>query len=248
MSSTQRKKSDAVLRVLRGEHAEQVATDLGVSSSDITSWEKRFMRAGKRALSIDFDGDWVPTLDGLISMAQRGFPQHVLADVDSCAGLFAARFYGKNDVIHVLLAGLPDVHVVDIDAPRIKAMQSIYPKRWTYIVADVFELVQTYISENKRFDVVICDCYQGMAKSVILERFSEFEAITNHNLLVYSNKPMIEEIGAPPDAEALSEVLSKYHQRPIRVAGLTKRSSAHGGTYWINIDFSDQQETTGSPA
>ncbi len=241
MTISQQKKSDAVLRALRGEDQEKIARDLNVSSNDIEGWEKKFVRGGKRALSVDFDGDWAPTLDGLMSTAQRGFPHSVLSDAESCAGLFAARFYGKNDIIHVLCAGVPDVHVVDIDGPRIEAMQSIYPKRWTYVVADVFELVPTYAADKIQFDVVICDCYQGMAKSVLRERFADFEAITRNTLLVYGNKPMIEEIGADVDADALSQVLTEYHQRPIRVAGLTTRSSAHGGTYWINIDLRDRR-------
>jgi len=49
-------KTEAVLRVIRGESAELVADELGVDRSKVDDWHRRFVRAGRRAFSPSRNG------------------------------------------------------------------------------------------------------------------------------------------------------------------------------------------------
>jgi hypothetical protein len=237
-----------VLRVLGGEPAERVAEDLGVAQEQVATWERDFVRAGRRAISIDFDSLEAPTLDALLTVAQKGFPYHVLRDAQSCAGLFAARFYGKNDIIHLYRANVPEVELVDIDRPRIEIMQQMYPSRWTYVVADVFELVESYRRERRSFDVTICDCTTELASSILTDQLDDFLGITRQYLLVYGNEEMFSAWGASADPASLSGALSARHGSPVEVVDMPRRSSSRGGTYWVvvNASAADRQSPASS--
>ena len=45
-----RRKSEAVIRVMNGEHAHEVAEDLGVSSAQVETWRREFILAGERRM------------------------------------------------------------------------------------------------------------------------------------------------------------------------------------------------------
>ena len=86
-------------------------------------------------------------------------PYHIdlLEDCSTGLCLFGAGFYGAHDSIHMLDAGIKNVHVVDIDLEKLKVMESIYPKKWMFTDADVFEWIQNAKDMGLYWDVVSID-------------------------------------------------------------------------------------------
>lgn len=195
---------------------------------------KAFLRAGRRSLGHEFGPGEIPTLEEIEDIAQRGFPSEHL-QVQSAAAFFAARFYGKNDVIHLCIAGVPYVHCVDTDTVRLEIMRKVYPEKWSYDVGDAYALARRFREEGRIFDVTIADCPNQMALRVLFADFENFIGITRQHLFCYFNREMFNELGIQPTAESLGRRLSDRWQAAIVVEQLALRSSAYGGTYWAIV-------------
>ncbi len=229
-------KKALVSEVLAGKRASEVAAAGGVDAATLEHWTREFRRHGLRGLGYEFAPGEIPTLEELRAIAQRGFPVELCRGARSAAGFFAARFYGRNDIIHVHGAGVPEVDLIDIDAERMRVMSQVYPAHWNYVTGDAWEAAARYRDAGRVFDMVICDCTAEMAASVLTDRLALFQAITGKVLLVYGNKEMFARLGAADTAASLGSALSARNARPVKVRQLAWRSSTHGGTYWVALD------------
>lgn len=221
--------------------AETIAAEIAHATENPETAEARsaFLRAGRRSLGSEFAPGEIPTLEEIEDIAQRGFPAECLEGAQSVVAFFAARFYGRNDVIHLAKAGIPSVHCVDIDAERLDVMATIYPSGWTYEAGDAYALAQRYYKEKRTFDVAICDCTHLMALRVLLIDFPVFSLLCERFLLCYINREMFDRLEIEFTARALSDRMSRWWKTDIEVPLLSPRSSAYGGTCWAVIRPAD---------
>jgi len=87
------------------------------------------------------------------------YPAHVLDGCKNGLCLFAARFYGINDAIHMHRAGL-DLTLVDT-SDRVHEMADMYGcASWQM---DAWEYAEFWRGEGKTWDAVSVDTYTGDA-------------------------------------------------------------------------------------
>lgn len=92
------------------------------------------------------------------------FPVEKLEGCQTALLLFGAGFYGANDGIHLLDAGLRAT-VVDTDRERLYAMAAAYPATWTFSAMDAWEFAREavilQILADVRWDAVSVDSWTG---------------------------------------------------------------------------------------
>lgn len=98
--------------------------------------------------------------------ATSSFPTEILGRCQSALLLYCAGFYGRNDGIHVLEAGIEDVLGVDTDVEKIAVMRGLYPDSWEFLVGDATTVATHLWAEGRKFDLVVCDCPLGLAEQV----------------------------------------------------------------------------------
>lgn len=236
-------KMEAVQAVLAGESSESVADRIGADPALVSGWHDSFLKAGKAALRFTGDPGEVPRLRDVQLTAQRAFPTRLLNDCRSAAAFFVAQFYGKNDVVHIYNAGIPRVTLVDVDRDKLDVMREIYPSDWDVLYEDAFAVAERFASEGRKFDLVTCDAYSPMSERVAWDTLDLWESIANRYLMLFYTTPMLEQLGAPPEAPVVADAVSARLGRPVRVIDLIKRSSHLGGVYWcvIGTDSSESR-------
>jgi hypothetical protein len=227
-----RRKAALVEEVLRGEPVAAVAARAGVEGALIDEWVQAYRDAGRGALRHRLDEDEAPTLDLLALNAQRAFPLRLLHGCDSVLAFFCAQFYGKNDIIHVYNAGVPEVTLVDLDEAKLGVMKALYPATWTMRVGDAFAVAEEYRAQGRRFDAVICDPYTQMAKTVAWDHLRLFHAVARKYWFVLYTQQMFDELGIEPGSPHLAARLADKAGGPVDIQGVYRRSSHKGGIYW----------------
>jgi hypothetical protein len=97
-------------------------------------------------------------LDG-VSRDARAYPAHLLREHGDGLCLFAARFFGINDAVHMARAEM-SVTLVDT-APRVWQMAEMYG--CAAHQQDAWEFAETARAEGAMWDAVSVDCYTGDA-------------------------------------------------------------------------------------
>jgi hypothetical protein len=230
-----RRKAALVEEVLRGEAAPAVAARAGIDAALLAEWIEAYRDAGRSALRYRLDEDEAPTLDLLAISAQRAFPLRLLHGCQSVLSFFCAQFYGKNDIIHVYNAGVPEVTLVDLDEAKLAVMKSLYPAGWNTRVGDAFSVAEELRSAGRRFDVVICDPYTQMAKTVAWDHLALFRALARKYWFVLYTQEMFDELGVAPGSPDLAARLAQKAGCPVEIEGVYRRSSHKGGIYWCVI-------------
>jgi hypothetical protein len=100
------------------------------------------------------------TFDALNRNAQP-YPSFLLPkDGGTALSLFAAGFWGWNDGIHLIRAGLT-VDFVDTDADRLFEMTLLMPEGHAFHVDDAYEFASRAGMEGREWDVVSVDPFMG---------------------------------------------------------------------------------------
>jgi hypothetical protein len=231
-----RVKLAAVERVLSGESIARVAAKESLSEELLTKWHKAYTSAGKNALRYNNDPGELPTIKDLRLTAQKAFPGRLLHECRSAASFFCAAFYGKNDLIHVYNAGVPNVTMLDQDAEKLEHMRSIYPDHWETVCGDAFEIVKQLHADGKKYDAVVADMFTGEpGKKVAWDFYDHFSGITGKYLFLMYFQGMLDELGVPAEPAPLQEALIGKLGRPVNVVDLVRRSSHAGGMFWCVI-------------
>lgn len=102
----------------------------------------------------------ISSLDDLQRQA-RPYPAHLLPEMGTALGLFAAGFHGWNDCIWFARAGLQTT-CVDVDDDKLLEMAAIYPEGWEFRVDDSWEFATTAFAIGRKWDVVSIDPYKGI--------------------------------------------------------------------------------------
>ena len=101
-------------------------------------------------------------LEGPLEAVSRDamvYPAHLLRYGGTGLCLFAARFYGVNDAIHMARAGM-DITLVDI-APRVHEMAAMYGA--FAVQGDAWECAEKWRDQGDQWDAVSVDTYTGDA-------------------------------------------------------------------------------------
>lgn len=94
-----------------------------------------------------------------ISRDAREYPAHLLRDGGNGLCLFAARFFGINDAIHMARAGM-ELTLVDV-APRVLEMADMYGCSAHQM--DAWDFAEAVRGSGEQWDAVSVDCYTGDA-------------------------------------------------------------------------------------
>lgn len=94
------------------------------------------------------------------------FPTSLVVGCESALVLFAAGFLGHNDAIHFAEAGIPDVTLVDNNAPRLEEMRSLYRDvSWEWVAGDAWEVAGAARAVGRLWDAVTVDTFTGDAEA-----------------------------------------------------------------------------------
>jgi hypothetical protein len=110
------------------------------------------------------------TFDALNREAQP-YPSFLLPkDGGTALSLFAAGFWGWNDGIHLIRAGMT-IDFVDTDADRLLEMASLMPEGHAFHVDDAWEFSERAMENNRGWDVVSVDPFMGNLAERAMESF-----------------------------------------------------------------------------
>jgi hypothetical protein len=99
------------------------------------------------------------TFDALNREAQP-YPSFLLPTEGTALSLFAAGFWGWNDGIHLIRAGLT-IDFVDTDADKLFEMASLMPEGHAFHVDDAYDFASRAALEGREWDVVSVDPFMG---------------------------------------------------------------------------------------
>lgn len=94
---------------------------------------------------------------GDLSREARVYPAYLLKEGGTGLCLFAARFYGVNDAIHMARQRMT-ITLVDI-APRVEEMAEMYGAE--FFQADAWEIAEGWREDGDMWDAVSCDTFTG---------------------------------------------------------------------------------------
>ena len=94
---------------------------------------------------------------GEISAEARVYPAHLLREGGTGLCLFAARFYGVNDAIHMKRNSM-ELMLVDT-SPRVAEMADIYG--CDFEVGDAWDYAEYAAMNGHQWDAVCCDTFTG---------------------------------------------------------------------------------------
>ena len=97
-----------------------------------------------------------------VSRDARAYPVHLLREGGTGLCLFAARFYGINDAIHMARNDMEGT-CVDTAAARLAEMADLYPRDWWFHNRDAWEFADEASGYRKQWDAVSVDTYTGDA-------------------------------------------------------------------------------------
>jgi hypothetical protein len=143
------------------------------------------------------------------------FPVELLEGCHTGLVLFAARWHGRQDAIHLADAGLEGT-AVDIDESRLVEMARVYPDDWDFYVDDVFEFAGEHHGVE-RWDVVTLDPF-----SELFDRVAALADLWTG----LANRVVILGVGVETTI------------RPPagwRIVLRRRRSSFAGGVYWVAL-------------
>lgn len=98
------------------------------------------------------------TLDAIRAVAEPAlYPTHLLAGCDTALIAFCAGFFGRQDGIFIVDAGL-NATCIDSDADFLRRMERLYPADWEFVDDDAYEYAA---HTDRQWDVVSVDCPTG---------------------------------------------------------------------------------------
>ena len=89
----------------------------------------------------------------------RVYPAHLLREGGTGLCLFAARFWGVNDAIHMARQQM-DIQLVDT-SPRVLEMADIYANNCSGLVTDAWDFAEDARDAGILYDAVSCDTFTG---------------------------------------------------------------------------------------
>ena len=159
------------------------------------------------------------------------FPVERLAGMKTAAAFYCAAFHGRQDVIHLVDAGLVVVGV-DTDEAKLEEMQRIYGPRPGFDgqLVDAFVAARSEARMERRHDVVTVDPWTQDIPAV-MDRLDVFAAIAGRLLVAGVSRQWMEGRGLSYTGGDL-QLWTVARALPLRVVELRERSNHLGGIAW----------------
>jgi hypothetical protein len=109
------------------------------------------------------------SFDALNREAQP-YPSFLLPTEGTALALFGAGFWGWNDSIHLIRAGLT-VDIVDTDKDKLYEMATLMPEGHAFHVDDAWDFTERAAREGREWDVVSVDPFMGDMAERVWETF-----------------------------------------------------------------------------
>jgi hypothetical protein len=154
------------------------------------------------------------TFDALNRNAQP-YPSFLLPkDGGTALSLFAAGFWGWNDGIHLIRAGMT-IDFVDTDADKLLETAELMPGTHAFHVDDAWDFVEQAAEDGREWDVVTVDPYMGNLAERVWERRSLWTKVARKmvTVTVHVDRPLYAPSGWTPS----------YFPRNERVGWLVMR-------------------------
>ena len=192
-----------------------------------------FKRAALDRLQWTEEPGEIPTVDILRMQRSTAFPAEAIHGKRNALCVFCARFYGKDDVIHVHDVNPDHVTLVDDDAQSIEDMKLIYPEDWSFVVDDYRRYLQRALEVGAKFDLIVCDEWPAMAKEVAWECLPLIMNLCSDMLIINYTAEMFDELNVSMhELRRLSTAVSK--KTGVEVA-FSKMSPLGANACWAVI-------------
>jgi hypothetical protein len=112
-----------------------------------------------------------PTTFDALNREAQPYPSFLLPkDGGTALSLFAAGFWGWNDGIHLIRAGLT-VDFVDTDKDKLYEMMTLMPEGHAFHVEDAWDYAERAAMQGREWDVVSVDPFMGDQAERVWETF-----------------------------------------------------------------------------
>jgi tetratricopeptide (TPR) repeat protein len=170
---------------------------------------------------------------------EKSYPTSILEECHESLFLFSGKS-GRYDLSYAKKYNAKNVMVNDIRADFIDEIQKNYPKDWSYIAANAFELVNQNYNKNRQFDLVSCDPSSGLISKVFDDHFDKLYAITRRYLVLTLTGEYIEQkrkdLYLEDDLKlAVHKIVYAKHNIYLDIADIIKRSKNYKGCYWLVV-------------
>lgn len=167
----------------------------------------------------------------------RTFPTELLRGARSAACFYCAAFGGRQDVIHVADAGVPEALLVDTDGARLGEMLPYLEAApgWSIRCQDAIECARNLADVGRKFDVVILDPFTGDSMARAMNSIQDFLTIATLHVVAGVSKDWFDAQGVPPDSGGLD----RWADENIVICDavrLVRRSDFRGGTWWAVLE------------
>lgn len=171
-------------------------------------------------------------LDGVRRQANRSlFPTELLQGIDSVLSLFSGAFAGRNDLIHVVDAGVQSICCNDVQADCLDELRRLYGDLISeYALGDAFALVKEYRAAGRSFSAMIADPFTGLMPRLWME-IGDFLAVAERYAIVGICGDCLSALGT--SEKTLDSWLQAKGLGEWRVLRLQERNAAlAGGVHW----------------
>jgi hypothetical protein len=128
-----------------------------IPSALTTRIMRMFENAALIGLQWTFDEGEVPTVD-IVRDRAGPFPTEFVHQNQRTVCFNCARFFGRNEVIHLHEVGASRVTLVDTDEQRLEEMRLLYPENWDYVAtADYGDFLQHAATRGERYGLAVAD-------------------------------------------------------------------------------------------
>ncbi|MCM8612187.1 hypothetical protein [Accumulibacter sp.] len=160
------------------------------------------------------------------------FPMEILSASDRVLSLFAGGFGGRNDLIHLVDAGVRSIACNDLKPDNVVDLQYRYGDLIAeYHAGDAFALVDAYRAAGRSFTTIVADPFTGLMPRVWSD-VHRFLAVAERFAVIGASGDCFREIGT--SAETLSDWLTNRQLGGWQAMRLVLRNAGlAGGVYWV---------------
>jgi hypothetical protein len=175
----------------------------------------------------------IPSARSLARVAGPFPSSGVFEGISTAACLFTCAQYGRQDVIHVYKAGIPDVTLVDLEPNKMEQMKRIYRPEWTYKIGDYRDFLASTIAAKIQYDLVTADPPIPLSGEIAGERLGDLVTIARKVLCTLYTTEYLEKDGYKAGGlEQMSRSISNRTGRNLKVMEVTHRNLEF---YWAVI-------------
>jgi hypothetical protein len=167
----------------------------------------------------------------------RRFPKILPPANSKALCLFGCAYYGINDIANIYEAGIESISINDIELDKLNQIDEYY-ENFSFIKypGDAFLLVEKFIKDDKKFDIVTADPFSNLYPKVHNEFLTSLLKITQRQLIVGIDGIFLKENGIMDDTNGLKNYYQSIFKLNINVVELINRSTHRENTYWVSID------------